>query len=646
MLKLSIVAFISAVCQLATFSKSAQLLIVQPSKKEIERTVSVIRSDLRCPKSVQFISCGLKDLPKLPIVPPTSPIQLLTVFRDRTARRVHEVSTDIKTGAVVEWKLVDNAQPMVASDEYDSAAAIVRRHEGWRKAIVRRGLDSNDLAIDIWASGIPAKSARGRIVRALTYVKSKRKTNLYDRPVEGLVCTVNLDARRVVEFHDQDVAPIPAATTDFNDIYKTVRRLNLKPLSILQKSPKAIKITGNDVVWVNWKFSVVLVPREGLVLYGVRMDDDGTERLIAHRISLSEMVVPYGDTSRFWFWRNAFDVGEYGVGNLTTPLTIGEDLPNNARTLNAALLSANGSVVEIKNAIGIYERDAGVLWKHADPFTGENRVRRGSELVVTHTSVVGNYDYSISYILSLDGSISADVALTGILLPKAVSDKSFDLNTPAGQMYGSLVAPNVMAPSHQHYFSFRIDLDVDGYKNRVSEVDLWSPPSEENRYFNAIEMDDYEFLYEKEAIRDISMQHSRMWKVMACDNRNALGGCTAYMLVPHGNSVPYLKPESFVAKRAEFINHHVWVTRYHDGELYAAGDYPNQSEGGYGLPEFVKDNESLRNKDIVVWYTMGLTHQPRPEDWPVMPTAHIGFSIKPMGFFDRNPSLGLPPNRR
>ena len=38
-----------------------------------------------------------------------------------------------------------------------------------------------------------------------------------------------------------------------------------------------------------------------------------------------------------------------------------------------------------------------------------------------------------------------------------------------------------------------------------------------------------------------------------------------------------------------------------------------------------------------------LRHVPRPEDWPVMPVARCGFVLKPTGFFDRNPTLDVPP---
>jgi primary-amine oxidase len=45
---------------------------------------------------------------------------------------------------------------------------------------------------------------------------------------------------------------------------------------------------------------------------------------------------------------------------------------------------------------------------------------------------------------------------------------------------------------------------------------------------------------------------------------------------------------------------------------------------------------------IVVWHTFGVSHSPRPEDWPVMPVEYCGFHLMPVGFFDGNPALDLP----
>lgn len=94
--------------------------------------------------------------------------------------------------------------------------------------------------------------------------------------------------------------------------------------------------------------------------------------------------------------------------------------------------------------------------------------------------------------------------------------------------------------------------------------------------------------------------------------------------------------------RAGFLNHHLWVTRQKPSEIHAAGPYPNQNPGGDGLPRWVRDNESIENQDIVLWYTLGVTHIPRVEEWPVMPAAHAGFRLLPDGFFARNPALDVP----
>jgi len=50
----------------------------------------------------------------------------------------------------------------------------------------------------------------------------------------------------------------------------------------------------------------------------------------------------------------------------------------------------------------------------------------------------------------------------------------------------------------------------------------------------------------------------------------------------------------------------------------------------------------IADTDVVLWYTFGIAHVPRPEDWPVMPVDTISFWLKPVGFFTRNPALDVP----
>ena len=72
---------------------------------------------------------------------------------------------------------------------------------------------------------------------------------------------------------------------------------------------------------------------------------------------------------------------------------------------------------------------------------------------------------------------------------------------------------------------------------------------------------------------------------------------------------------------------------------------PYQHADPGGLPTWSQDRP-IENEDVVLWYTVGVTHFVRPEDWPIMPMTKAGFSLQPVGFFDRNPTLDIPPPRR
>jgi primary-amine oxidase len=41
----------------------------------------------------------------------------------------------------------------------------------------------------------------------------------------------------------------------------------------------------------------------------------------------------------------------------------------------------------------------------------------------------------------------------------------------------------------------------------------------------------------------------------------------------------------------------------------------------------------------VLWYTFGVTHVPRPEEWPIMNLQKTGFTLMPVNFFSENPAM-------
>lgn len=74
----------------------------------------------------------------------------------------------------------------------------------------------------------------------------------------------------------------------------------------------------------------------------------------------------------------------------------------------------------------------------------------------------------------------------------------------------------------------------------------------------------------------------------------------------------------------------------------AAGAYPTLSEPGEGLPRWTASGRPIHETDVVLWYTAGMNHVVRAEDWPVMPTVTHSFELRPFDFFDGNPALRAP----
>lgn len=616
------------------------------SEEELTRAATTIRAYKESSPNIRFVSLALHEPEKAAVLrfeqdgtqPPRTAEALLL---DREQNATFQVVVDVERQRIDSWKRIPNVQPMVLYEEYDMVDDIVKADPTWQAAMKRRGInDTNDIVVDAWAAGytrIPGNE-NARLLRALSYLR-KDQNNFYGRPIEGVVAIVNMNTRTVVQVVDNNPLPLPPPSMQFDEQSNPPKRPPLPPLNISQQE-KGFSIEDNEVRWQNWHFLLMLHPREGLVLSRIRYNDGGKERMIIHRLALSEMVVPYGDTSANWVWRNAFDVGEYGIGNLTFPMEANTDAPPNAQFLDAVFADNDGKPVQRKNVIAVYERDGGVLWKHLEQYSGVNQSRRARELVVSSIATVGNYDYAVNYIFREDGGIETEVNLTGIMLPKGVAEARQDNHD---QVQGHQVAPHVVAPNHQHFFNFRIDFDVDGTANSFSELDAWAPPpgSRENMPGNAIVMDEVQLRHEQEARRLMSLDKARKWRIYNPNTTNSLGYPSAYIFIPGENSLPYVSQANRVRQRALFINHHIWATSYKATERYAAGDYPNQSSGGEGLPAFVKDNESIDNTDLVVWYTMGITHVPRPEEYPIMSAHKAGFKLMPAGFFLYNPSLDV-----
>jgi primary-amine oxidase len=572
--------------------------------------------------------------------------EAFVIVYEREANQTFEAVVDVKGGKVVSWKEVPGVQPSFMLDDILIIQTAVRKDAQWQAAMRKRGIaDFDKVQIEPWPAGnYGFKDEEGvRLIRALSYYRGESKMP-YAHPVEGVIAVVDLNKKRVLKLIDEGVVPVPKADFDIDEkfVEKSWGKLREapKPLQIVQPKGVSFELRGNEVRWQKWRFRYAMHPREGLVLYTVGYEDGGKIRSVMYRGSLSEMVVPYGDPSVGWFFRNAFDEGEAMVGSLALPLVEGIDVPENATLLSVSRANEAGTSFEAKNVIGIYERDGGVLWKHMDYLTQHNESRRARQLVLSYFANVGNYEYGFNWVFHQDGTLEMEALLTGVMSTKGVMPNAAHDNY-AG--YGHLVADGVEAVHHQHFFNFRLDLDVDGTSNTVVEQNTEAlPPGKDNPYNNAFVMKETALKTEAEAQRQLNLATHRRWRVINPNNKNTLGQPTGYLLSTGESSIPIAAVNSSVRQRAGFVNSHLWVTPQAPDEIYAAGLYINQSKGGEGLPAWTKQNRLLENKDVVVWYTFGVTHIPRPEDWPVMPVHKAGFKLMPVGFFTQNPALDVP----
>jgi primary-amine oxidase len=471
-------------------------------------------------------------------------------------------------------------------------------------------------------------------------LRSDGKDNGYARPIEGLNPIVDLNKMQVIRIEDNGYTPLAPKAGNYTSDRVVPLRSDLKPIEITQPDGPSFTVDGHEVSWQKWNLRLGFNSREGLVINTVSYEDQGIKRPILYRASLSEMVVPYGDPGPVQRRKNAFDSGEYGIGQLANSLELGCDCVGYIKYFDAAMTNSKGELMIIPNAICMHEEDFGILWKHTDWRTNDVEVRRSRRLVVSSISTVANYEYGFFWYFYQDGNIEFEIKLTGIL-----STAGFEKDKKP--KYGTLVAPQLYAPNHQHFFNVRMDLQIDGIQNSVYEVNTVSEDlGPDNPFENAFYAKSTLLETELQAIRNLNLESARYWKFSNDNVKNEMDQSVAYKIVPGENCFPFASSNSSLVKRAGFIKSHLWVTPFEQEEMFAAGKYPNQHIGGDGLAKWTQQNRSTENTDIVVWYTMGHTHIPRPEDWPVMPAAYIGFMLKPAGFFNISPALDLPPSAK
>jgi len=538
--------------------------------------------------------------------------------------------------ALLSWDAQPGKQPNATVDEWHDCDAAMRRHPEVLAALAERGITDPDLVlVDVWTYGahlIPTAYEGRRIGWCDVWLRDSPDSNPYAHPVSALKFVVDLNTMELLEVEDTPSAGFPQVQGEYapKHVPGLHQRTDLKPLDIRQPDGVSFSLDGNELSWQGWRLRLGFGYREGVILHRVSYGG----RSIAHRISFAEMVVPYRDPTPDHVRRTAYDIGEWGLGFMTTSLALGCDCLGEIRYLDAVLHDSAGEPQTVRNAICIHEEDNAVLWKHVDERAGAE-VRRMRRLVVSFHVTVANYEYLVYWRFYQDGNIECEVRATGIMVTTP-----FEGDDPPP--YGTVVDTQTYAPIHQHFLTVRLDMEVDGPDNTVvmSETEQL-PIGPDNPHGLALAQRSLPLGTEGGFDFDWSTQ--RAWKVTNPNVRNKVGTAVAYKLVPSAAVPPMLDPSSPVLRRARVLEHTLWVTPYAREERWPCGEFVNQSAEDEGLPVWTAAERSIDNTDVVLWYTFGIHHVPRVEDWPIMPADTVSFWLKPTGFFDHNPSLDVAP---
>ncbi|HEX2409752.1 MAG TPA: primary-amine oxidase [Solirubrobacteraceae bacterium] len=617
------------------------------SAEEIRAAAAILRRDQGVTERWRFASIELREPSKDAVrdFTPGDPIarEAVVVCWNRDDGAVYKARMSLTEDRVVTWDHVPDGQPNMTVDEFAECDAALREDARVVEALAKRGItDMDRVLIDTWAYGahlVPEAHRGGRIGWADVWYRSRPGSSPYANPVTGLHFVVDLNRMELLEVEDDHRVTEPQTMGEYvpHLVPGLRQREDLAPIEITQPEGVSFTLDGNRLTWQKWSLRVGFNHREGMVLHTVAYEDGGRTRPVAHRLSFAEMVVPYRDPTHDHYRRTAFDVGEWGLGFMTTSLELGCDCLGEIRYLDAVMHDTKGEPYTITNAICIHEEDDAVLWKHVDAQAGAE-VRRSRRLVLSFHVTVANYEYLVYWRLYQDGNIECEVRATGIMVTTHFEEG----RQPP---YGTLVTDRTYAPFHQHFLVARLDLDVDGERNTVYATESEAlPVGPDNPHGLALVQRNTPLRTEQEGRQDYDWSTQRAWKVVNESSRNGLGTPVGYKLVPGGAFPPMMDPSSPVLRRAQAIAHTLWVTAFHEDERWPCGEFVVQSESDRGLPVWTAANRSIEDTDVVLWYVFGIHHITRPEEWPVMAVDTVSFWLKPTGFFDRNPALDVPPS--
>ncbi|KAH8660672.1 copper amine oxidase [Tricladium varicosporioides] len=575
------------------------------------------------------------------------------VIRGDKRHEYMESLVDLGATKEVETRVVDKMhQAALTTHEFRAFTEACVESPLYKKAIAEFDLPEGFVvSIDPWPYGGDAEIVP-RYTQGLCFARDTRSGNEdsnhypYPLPIIPVLDTISGEIVRIDKLatggredgltygtHKKNVLDHCSSGEYVPELLSQPLRADVKPLNVIQPEGPSFQVDGNLVQWQKWRFRVGFNSREGATLHDVWYDG----RSVLYRLSLSEMTVPYGDPRPPFHRKQAFDFGDAGAGRAANNLALGCDCLGVIKYFDSVLTEADGTASESKNVVCLHEQDNGIGWKHTNFRTDRAVVTRLRELVVQFIITLANYEYIFAYKFDQAGGITIETRATGIV-------SVVNIDPGKTSPWGNIVSSGALAQNHQHLFCLRIDPAIDGQNNTVvKEESLPMPMSKEFNPYGA----GYEVRQTPVKISqffDASPQTNLTVKITNPSKINPVSGKpVSYKFIPSASQLMLAHPNSVMAKRAQFAQHHVWVTKHKDNEFWAGGEFTNQSKNEIdGVADAVARGDSVENDDVVVWNTFGLTHNPRVEDWPVMPVEIHQIHLRPADFFTANPAIDVP----
>ncbi|KAJ6851086.1 putative primary amine oxidase [Iris pallida] len=619
--------------------------------------------------SVHSLSLHEPDKPLVlsfrPGVDPLPPRRASVVAFDSSSNSVHQLLVDLASAAVLRHDVDSrpSGYPRLTQEDLSRAMSTALGDEGFVAAVRSRGLDPADLVCGPLSSGwFGAEEAAGfRVVKIECYALGRgteRSPNFFMRPVEGLVALVNLDAGRVIRIvnRNREIPVDPGEDTDYRYSAQRSRPashgLPVNPMSMEQAKGRSFKVEGGHTIrWAGWEVHIKPDARAGMVVSRARVvdPDTGEWRDVMYKGMVSELFVPYMDPTEGWYFKTYMDAGEYGLGMTAMPLVRLNDCPRGAYYMDAVFAGADGRPFVRPDVVCVFEKyDGDVAWRHSEALIQEMDIREARPkvtLVARTAASVGNYDYIVDWEFQTDGLMRIKVSLSGMLMVKGTVYRNTSQVPEQEDLYGTLLAENLIGVVHDHFVTFYLDMDVDGPGNSFVKMHMakqkTSPGESPRKSYVRVTKDVAKT--EGEAKIKLKLSDPSEFHVVNPSRRSKVGNPSGYKIVPSATAASLLDEDDPPQYRSAFTNNQIWVTPYNRSEEWAGGLLAYQSQGDDTLATWSDRDRPIENKDIVMWYTLGFHHIPCQEDYPIMPTVSSSFDLKPVNFFRRNPILGAAP---